>query len=54
VAAQLVAPQVVLGSIVLVSFMGFEILTVVVMKNSIFWDIMLCNPFKVNLHFGGT
>jgi hypothetical protein len=27
---------------------------VVVMKNSIFWDIMQCNPLTVNRHFGGT
>jgi hypothetical protein len=31
-------------------YVGFEILTAVVMKSSIFWDIML----KVNWHFGGT
>jgi hypothetical protein len=33
---------------------GFEVLTVVVMKSNIFWDIMLCSPLKVNQHFGGT
>jgi hypothetical protein len=26
---------------------GFEVLTAVVMKCSIFWDIMPCNPLKV-------
>jgi hypothetical protein len=33
---------------------GFEVLTAVVMKSSVFWDIMLCNPLKINLRFGGT
>jgi hypothetical protein len=23
------------------------------LKSSIFWNIMLCNPLKVNQHFGG-
>jgi hypothetical protein len=27
----------------------FEVLTAVVMKSSIFWDIMLCSPLKVRL-----
>jgi hypothetical protein len=27
---------------------GFEVLTVVVMKISIFWDIKTCSPLKVN------
>jgi hypothetical protein len=31
-------------------YLGFEVLTGVVMKNSIFWDIMLCSPLKVNRH----
>jgi hypothetical protein len=34
--------------------MGFVVLTAVVMKSSIFWDITLCSPLKVNRHFGGT
>jgi hypothetical protein len=29
-------------------------LTVVVVKSSVFWDIMLCSPLKVEQHFGGT
>jgi hypothetical protein len=33
---------------------GFEVLTVVVMKNSIFWDITPCSPLRVNRRFGGT
>jgi hypothetical protein len=27
--------------------LGFEDLTAVVMKSSVFWDIMLCSPMKV-------
>lgn len=34
------------------SFLGFVVLTVVVMKNSISWDITLCCPLEVNWHFG--
>jgi hypothetical protein len=36
------------------SFIGFEVLTAVVMKSIIFWDITSCNPLKVNRRFGGT
>jgi hypothetical protein len=36
------------------SFVGFEVLTVVVMKSSVFWYITPCGPLKVNRHFGGT
>jgi hypothetical protein len=32
----------------------FEALTAVVMKSSVFWDIMLCSPLKINRCFGGT
>jgi hypothetical protein len=32
---------------------GFEVLTPVVMKNSIFWDITPCSLLKVNRLFGG-
>jgi hypothetical protein len=32
---------------------GFEVLTPVVMKSYIFWDITQCSPLKVNRHFGG-
>jgi hypothetical protein len=32
----------------------FDVLTTVVMKSSIFWDIMSCSPLKVNRRFGGT
>jgi hypothetical protein len=33
---------------------GFEVLTAVVMKSSIVWDITPCSPLKVNRRFGGT
>jgi ribosome maturation factor RimP len=32
---------------------GFEVLTAVVMKSNVFWDIMPCSPLKVNRRFGG-
>jgi hypothetical protein len=35
-------------------YVGFEVLTAVVMKNIIFWDITPCNHLKVNRLFGGT
>jgi hypothetical protein len=33
---------------------GSEVLTAVVMKTSVFWDITPCSPLKVNGRFGGT
>jgi hypothetical protein len=33
---------------------GLEVLTEVVMKISIFWDIRQCSSLKVNRRFGGT
>jgi hypothetical protein len=33
---------------------GFEVLRVVVMKSSVFWDVMSCSPLKTNRRFGGT
>jgi hypothetical protein len=33
---------------------GFEVLTAVVMKSTIFWDIMPCSPLKANRHFRRT
>jgi hypothetical protein len=38
----------------ILNVVGFEVLTVVVMKSTIFWDITLCNPLSVNRRFGGT
>jgi hypothetical protein len=35
-------------------YVRFEVLTAVVMKNSIFWDITPSNPLKINRRFGGT
>jgi hypothetical protein len=35
-------------------YVGFEVLTAVVMKNTIFWDMTLCSPLSVNRRFGGT
>jgi hypothetical protein len=35
-------------------FIGFEVLTAVIMKSTIFWDITPCSPLKVNRRFGGT
>jgi hypothetical protein len=40
------------GELVL-CFVGFEVLTTVVMKSSIFWDITLCSLLKINRYFGG-
>jgi hypothetical protein len=33
-------------------FVGFEVLTAVVVKSSIFCDIKPCSPLKVNRRFG--
>jgi hypothetical protein len=33
---------------------GFEVLTAVVMKSFIVWDITPCSPLKVHKRFGGT
>jgi hypothetical protein len=33
---------------------GSEVLTTVVIKSTIFWDITPCSPFKVNQRLGGT
>jgi hypothetical protein len=37
-----------------VNSVRFEILTAVVIKSSIFWDISSCSLLKVNRRFGGT
>jgi hypothetical protein len=36
------------------SHVRFNVITAVVVKNSIFWDIMPCSPLKINWHLGGT
>jgi hypothetical protein len=33
---------------------GFEALTAVIMKSSVFWDTTPCSPLKVNQRLGGT
>jgi hypothetical protein len=33
---------------------GLEVLTPVVKKSSVFWDMTLCSPLKVNRRFGET
>jgi hypothetical protein len=43
-----------LTSQVVIILVGFEVLTAVVMKNTIFMDITPCSPLKVNRRFGGT
>jgi hypothetical protein len=32
---------------------GFDVLTAVFMKSSIFWNIIPCSTLKINQHFGG-
>jgi hypothetical protein len=32
-------------------YVGFEVLTAVIMRNSIFWDITPCSPLKVRPRF---
>jgi hypothetical protein len=32
----------------LCSYVGSEVLTTAVIKSSVFWDITLCSPLKVN------
>jgi hypothetical protein len=32
----------------------FEVLTAVVVRGSVFWDMTPCTPLKVNRRFGGT
>jgi hypothetical protein len=33
---------------------GFKVLTAVVVKSTVFWDITPCSPLKVKRRFGGT
>jgi hypothetical protein len=40
--------------IIYVKYVRFEVLTVLVMKSSTFWDIMPCVLLRVNLCFGRT
>jgi hypothetical protein len=36
------------------TYVGFEVLTAVVMKSTVFWDITPCNRLRVIRRFGGT
>jgi hypothetical protein len=38
----------------ILQILGFEVLTAVVMKTTIFWDITMCSPLSVNGRFRGT
>jgi hypothetical protein len=42
-----------LSTIKALCYIEFEVLTAVIMKRSIFWDITLCRLFKVDRYFGG-
>jgi hypothetical protein len=49
----LVSPKVVMSSLLTENnYAGFEVLTRVDMKSSVFWDIMLCSPVKVTALHG--
>jgi hypothetical protein len=38
----------ILSLVKMLHFVRFEVLTAVVMKTTIFWDVKLCSPLKVN------
>jgi hypothetical protein len=38
----------------IMNYKDFEVITAVVMKSSVFWDIPPCSPLKVDRRFGGT
>jgi hypothetical protein len=35
------------SQVIINSCVGYEVLTVMVTKSSVFWDIILCSPLKV-------
>jgi hypothetical protein len=37
-----------------VKYVGFEVLTAVIMKSIIFWDMTPCSPLSFNRRFGET
>jgi hypothetical protein len=37
-------------AVTLFNVVGFEVLTAVVMKGSVFWDVTLCSPLKINVN----
>jgi hypothetical protein len=47
-------PKTNFGDRTYLQYVGFEILTAVVIKNSGSWDIMSCRSLKVDRRFGGT
>jgi hypothetical protein len=38
----------------IIETVGFEVLTAMVVKSTVFWDNMPCSPLKVDQHFGET
>jgi hypothetical protein len=34
--------------------MGFEVLTALVVKSSVFWDLTMSDPLNVKISFAGT
>jgi hypothetical protein len=42
------------GNVNKMELVGFAVLTAVVMKSTIFWDITPCGPLKGIRRFGGT
>jgi hypothetical protein len=38
----------VISKVVLYKLVGFEVIIVVIMKSTVFWDIMPCSPLKVS------
>jgi hypothetical protein len=40
--------------IITVHYVGFGVLTAVVAKSSVFWDVTPCSPLKINQCSGGT
>jgi hypothetical protein len=42
-----------MSKLIVTNFLRYEVLTAVVMKDFIFWDITRYSPLKVNRRFGG-
>jgi hypothetical protein len=49
-----IVPAKVSGKYSMFLLVGFDVLTAVVMKSTIFWDITPCSLLSVNRRFGGT
>jgi hypothetical protein len=41
-------------NVIMFNVVRFEVLTTMVLKGSIFWDITSCCPLRINRRFGGT